>query len=480
MRIFALCLFILATSPIHATNYSVTNTNDSGAGSLRQAIIDSNASADVPHIIVFTQAYPQFGLITLSSALPVINRPDVRIRGSDRGPVIDGATFYSIFRAAINVSLELEDLNLQRGLKDQGGCVATATPGGTGSLTVTRGYFYQCISSTSTSASGGAINWNAVSPALVTINDSAFFENQAISTDIATEQPRGGAVQSSANTFIRRSIFKDNSTSSAGTRGGYGGAISLFLPDPSGVSGISDSRFESNTTDTATTDLSWGGAVRAYIQPGGQLQVHRNFFIDNKAREGGGLFLDTQMLSTTTKVELINNTFVENVTELDGGGIKLKDMEVFVNHNTFYKNAAADGSHLSFVRGKMRTLINNVLAATDNLNPACLVTDTSTVSADFGGNLFDEACGVLSAFGGSLSTKLEVQEVDVSERVGVAIFIEGADPIDGSTASPVVCAPTDARGTARPLDGDNDGIETCDVGAFEAPSDTFFEDGFET
>ena len=422
----------------------------------------------------------QFGVINLASNLPTITASDVRIRGQDRSPVINGGTFYSIFRAAINVSLELEDLNLHSGLNTSGGCVATATPGGTGSLAVTRGYFFQCMAITTASAGGGAINWNANSPALVTINDSAFFENQAIGTDTANEQPRGGAIQSSANIIIRRSTFKDNSTNSAGTRGGYGGAVSLFLPDPSGVSEISDSRFESNTTDTATTSLSWGGAVRAYIAPGGLILVHRNFFLDNKAREGGALFLDTQTNSTTTQVELTNNTFVENVTELDGGGIKFQDMEVFANHNTFYKNAAADGSHLSFLRGKMRTLNNNVLAATDNINPACRVTDTITVSADFGGNLFDEACGVLSAFGGALSTLLEVQEVDVSERVGVAIFIEGADPIDGSTASPSVCATTDARGTARPLDGDNNDTAVCDVGAFEAPSDTFFEDGFES
>ena len=139
-----------------------------GDGSLRVAIQEANASGDVPHIITFAPEFPQFGVITLASNLPVITASDVRIRGQDRSPTIDGATFYAIFRAAINVSLELEDLKLQRGLNAQGGCVATATTGGSGSLLVTRGYFYQCMAIAATSPGGGAINWNAVSPALVT------------------------------------------------------------------------------------------------------------------------------------------------------------------------------------------------------------------------------------------------------------------------------------------------------------------------
>lgn len=478
MRLLLVCFILLAIQPLHAAVYSVSSIADIGEGSLRQAIVDANGSGDVPHIILFAPEYPQSGQITLQSSLPVITASDVRVRGSDRSPVIDGAGFYSIFRAAQNVSLELEDLAIQQGLNTSGGCVATATNGGTGSLYVARSSFFQCMAIAANSPGGGAIRWNANSPALVTIEDSSFFENQAISSNIDQEQPRGGAIEISTNIIIRRSVFKDNTTNSAGTRGGYGGAVSLFLSDANGVSEITDSRFESNTTDTATSNLGWGGAIRAYQAPGGLLLVERNFFLDNQARVGGGIFLDTQMLSTTTQVSMVNNTFVENTAELDGGGIRFSDMEVFATHNTFYNNSGASGSHLSFERVKMRTLINNVLAATE-ISPACLVTDSSSISADFSGNLFVEDCGILSASGSSLSSNLEVQEVDVSERVGVAVFVEGADPIDGSTANPNLCAATDARGTSRPLDGDNDGTEICDVGAFEAPGDTLFKDGFE-
>ncbi len=479
MRLLVICVLLFASAAVPAANFSVTTTANSGVGSLRQALIDANNLGGGPHIIIFDPSYPQFGTITLASSLPVITATDVRIRGSDRSPVINGANTYAIFRAAKDVSLELEDLNMHQGRNDSGGCVATDTPAGTGSLLIERSYFYQCIASTGSFPGGGAVYWNADSPAQLTINDSAFFENQAISSNTATEQPRGGAVESSANTILRRNVFKDNTTSSAGDRGGYGGAVSLYMPDPNGVSEISDNRFESNITDPATTFLGTGGAVRAYLVPGAQIFVERNFFLDNQARQGGALSLATQASSTTTQATLINNTFVENDSTLDGGAVRFNDLQLFANHNTFYNNSGASGSHLSFERVQMRTLENNVLAAT-SINPACSIVNSSIVSASLAGNFFYEACDILSSSGGTVTTNLEVQVVDTGPRVGVAIFVAGADPIDGGSSSPSICNATDAQGTPRPLDGDDDGIAICDAGAYEAPSDIVFEDGFET
>lgn len=48
-------LLTLVVSPgtVLAANFTVTNTNDSGAGSLRQAILDANADGAIPHTISF-------------------------------------------------------------------------------------------------------------------------------------------------------------------------------------------------------------------------------------------------------------------------------------------------------------------------------------------------------------------------------------------------------------------------------------------
>lgn len=60
---------LVFTLPVQAANFDVTNTNDSGAGSLRQAIIDANANILGPHTITFAAGINN-GTITLLSDLP--------------------------------------------------------------------------------------------------------------------------------------------------------------------------------------------------------------------------------------------------------------------------------------------------------------------------------------------------------------------------------------------------------------------------
>lgn len=47
------CLLLCAVLPAMAATYTVTNTNDAGAGSLRQAIINANATDVVTDNIFF-------------------------------------------------------------------------------------------------------------------------------------------------------------------------------------------------------------------------------------------------------------------------------------------------------------------------------------------------------------------------------------------------------------------------------------------
>jgi hypothetical protein len=89
VKLAAVCLLVLmATSgsgaaAAPAVTIVVTNTADSGAGSLRQAILDSNASAGVRDHITFS--IPGSGLHTIApaTALPVITDP-VFIDGSSQ------------------------------------------------------------------------------------------------------------------------------------------------------------------------------------------------------------------------------------------------------------------------------------------------------------------------------------------------------------------------------------------------------------
>ncbi|MEQ6119680.1 invasin domain 3-containing protein, partial [Reichenbachiella sp. MALMAid0571] len=75
-----------------ATDITVTTINDSGAGSLRQAITDINAAGAGPHSIVFDVALSG-STITILSDLPIISVPNVTIDGIGDGSgniTIDG------------------------------------------------------------------------------------------------------------------------------------------------------------------------------------------------------------------------------------------------------------------------------------------------------------------------------------------------------------------------------------------------------
>src|ERR1700754_2495772 len=63
-----------------ATNYPVTNTNDAGPGSLRQAILNANAGGAGPHSIVFNV----YGQIVLQSSLPTITSKGLTIDGMNK------------------------------------------------------------------------------------------------------------------------------------------------------------------------------------------------------------------------------------------------------------------------------------------------------------------------------------------------------------------------------------------------------------
>jgi uncharacterized repeat protein (TIGR01451 family) len=72
-----LALLALGAPAARAVTFTVINTNDVGAGSLRQAILDANANGNAPTVDVIELAIPGAGVhtITLASGGPVILEP---------------------------------------------------------------------------------------------------------------------------------------------------------------------------------------------------------------------------------------------------------------------------------------------------------------------------------------------------------------------------------------------------------------------
>ncbi len=115
-KIIALVLFSQIAFLSKAATFTVSNTNDSGAGSLRQAIIDANASPGAD-VIQFSTS----GLLTLLSALPNITGT-VDIQGETSTGYVVGTPTFQVhsasninlftFSGATSIGSRLNGLNL--------------------------------------------------------------------------------------------------------------------------------------------------------------------------------------------------------------------------------------------------------------------------------------------------------------------------------------------------------------------------------
>lgn len=99
------CAFAAASA--HAATFTVTNTADSGAGSLRQAILDANANGSgVTDTIAF--AIPGAGVQTIAPAspLPTISTPTIVDGYTQPGSSVNTLTFGGGTNAVILISLD--------------------------------------------------------------------------------------------------------------------------------------------------------------------------------------------------------------------------------------------------------------------------------------------------------------------------------------------------------------------------------------
>jgi hypothetical protein len=180
---------------------------------------------------------------------------------------------------------------------------------------------------------------------------------------------------------------------------------------------------------------------------------------------GGGIFLNTGTSASLTNVTIVNNS-ITNVNSL-GGGLGANGL-VSLNNVTISGNSAGFGGGAYF--GEVASVTNSIIAGNSATlaGPDCFPSASAVVnSLDY--NLVGDpsACMIsgttthnitgVSALLGALG--------DNGGSTRTMALGAGSPAIDAANDS--TCAPTDQRGTARPIDGDGANGAQCDIGAYE-------------
>ena len=276
--------------PVAAATFTVTTTNDSGPGSLRQAVIDAHAPAGAD-TIVFTLAPP--ATISLLSALPTINDP-LTISGPGpanltvrRDPGAPAFGIFIIFAGTGQMAVTITGVTLTGGSAPDGGAVG------------------------------------AFGLPVLTVADAVIIGNTA------TDRGGGIAVDGGAGVgpflTVQRTVIDGNTAATSGGGIHLGGSNVVILED---------------STIRGNTAGEGGGIYDNESSPIATLAIRGTTISGNTASFGGGGLNLFEVFDSTVTIE--NSTISGNTAGFEGGGIAVffGPDSLTITHSTITLNTA--------------------------------------------------------------------------------------------------------------------------------------------
>ncbi len=337
---------------------TVTNSNDSGAGSLRQAIITANANAGDDTIV-----FQNVTMVTLTSSELPINS-NISIIGNSPGVTIarsatDGTPNFRIFNIASGVNVSLSFLTISGGklitVEDRGAGIYNS---GNTSISNTTINGNSVIAPNTVGGGGGIYNAGSLSITNSTISGnvsgcdfyySTFVCSSAYSNFNLSIGYGGGVANSGTITMTDSLITGNQAVGSFGfTNGGnaYGGGISN-----GGTLNLINSSVTNNILHATRT-------YGAGIQNGGTLNISGSIINSNSMQgsgssssaSGGGGIYSTGTLSvndSSVSGNSARSAYGNNYGGVSGGG------GIFAGGNTILNNATIT-NNVSYVDGGTR------------------------------------------------------------------------------------------------------------------------------
>jgi hypothetical protein len=290
----------MVTERVEAASFTVSNTNDSGPGSLREAISSANAAAGADMI-----SFNVVGTILLSGELPAISGPDpLTIDGPGAAKLtVSGNHAVRVLSVASGATLTVKNLKIADGGSDDG------APGGgisnLGTLSVVNCAITGNELTIGVNLGGGIYNAGTLSVSNSTISDnraetgaglynanagSAVIEGTTFSFNIGVELrhnfAEGGAI------FNHGTLSLNNSTI-VGNRANYGGCLETSVDTVT----ISNTTLSGNFPDCL---IAFTGTLRNSILTDNNqssCRVHQDFTDAGNNLDDGSTCVFTQASS---------------------------------------------------------------------------------------------------------------------------------------------------------------------------------------